>query len=216
MIASPMAQWALSALFALVVAYSVSRIARSVSTRERVSYGIHALMGGTMFVMVWPWGMTLPPILQIVVFSLAALWFVFLLIFPAPPSGDAHHEGPRRLAYHGGMMAAMAVMAIGMSATGMDVVGTETATTMPSMAGMSAPTPLSVTTIAPAWASVVGLVFAIAFGIAALYFLVATIAAVSSTAVTTRPGRFRAVDSAWNLLMAVGMSALFLPLISAT
>jgi hypothetical protein len=235
-ISSPAAQWLLSALFAVVIAYAVVHLGRSSSIRDKISYAIHTVMGLAMLAMVWPWGMVVPPIVQIVVFTAGALWFVSLLLFPGmgkPVDGaPGHHDGRAKTVYHGAMMAGMVAMAVGMAeigggqsfpsgtvtttATG---VGTRAAaatgsTAMPGMPGMA----MSAGAVlpgggVPVWANVLAIACAIAFGVASLAFAGITLATATSGTVTTAPGRLRIADAVWNLLMAGGMTILFLPLI---
>lgn len=219
MITNAFLQWMLSVVFLAIAAYALVRAIRARALVDRVSYGTHVLMGAAMFTMVWPWGMQLLLVPQIVVFGLSTAWFVWLFLsrhhHAAEP--DSHHSGRGILAYHAGMMAAMVFMAVGMmqmGATGSAVAagGHHDMASMPGMdmggsgggGGMGF----------PLWVGIASALAAIGFGIAALYFSGNTLASATSSERASRRGRTRTAEAVWNLLMAVGMAALFIPMAS--
>lgn len=218
MISSPFLQWLLSAVFIAIAVYALVQTIRAHTFADRVSYVTHVLMGVAMFTMVWPWGMNLLLVPQIVVFGLSTVWFVLLLISRRPLSSrhDSHHGGRGILAYHAGMMAAMVLMAAGMmqmGAGGSTVAGGGHHD-MASMPGMDMRGSGAAGMGFPLWVGIASAFAAIAFGIAALYFTGTTLASATSGERKSRGGRARTVDAVWNLLMAVGMAALFLPMAS--
>lgn len=83
---------------------------RSPSLRGRIDAATHVLMCVAMIAMVWPWGVSWPAAPQVVVFSLAAVWFVGQLWVGGRGSSlHAHGGGPFRVAallYHAVMMLA--------------------------------------------------------------------------------------------------------------
>ena len=203
MITNALMQWALSAAFVLITSYSLLGIVRSASVRDRIGYLSHALMGVAMFTMIWPWGMSLVIVPQIVVFSLATLFFLYLAWGDRrhPKSGGAHrghHDGAGKLVYHATMMAGMVGMGFAMLGYGTAMSGAM------DRSGRAA----------PLWVSVMGLLFAVGFAIAAWFFIGSTLAAATAPAARTSPGRLRLADGVWNFLMAAGMLALFVPLIN--
>ncbi|MEU3344936.1 DUF5134 domain-containing protein [Streptomyces sp. NPDC006700] len=75
---------------------------------DRLDHALHAAMGTLMIAMAWPWGMDLPVVPQVVLFSVAALWFMAAAPFRARESSP----GRAVLAAlpHAVMMGAMAWM----------------------------------------------------------------------------------------------------------
>lgn len=173
---------------------------RSRSGRDRVSYFTHALTGMAMFAMIWLWGTALFLVPQIVVFSLATLWFLFLVIsaqrYPQPhglPAG--HHEGSGRLAHHAGMMAAMVRMACGMLGGSSATMPTGGPSAMDSMQGMAMAQGMNMFRVtSPLRVSVLVPVLALGFGVATLCFISRT---VSATAIPNS-GRFMEPES-WRI-----------------
>ncbi|UYY83627.1 DUF5134 domain-containing protein (plasmid) [Arthrobacter sp. YA7-1] len=220
MITNPVAQWLLCAIFILTGAYSLFRTVKPSAVHERISHGAHALMAAAMAAMIWPWGMSLLLVPQMAVFSLAALWFIYL--FAAHPTRqrsdralDSHHGGRGTLAFHGAMMAAMVAMAAAMRAATSGTGNTPGTGPMASMPGMDMPAHSMASAMAtPLWASVLSAACAAGFGIAALFYLGSTLAGATSPHRRTGPGLRATADAAWNLLMATGMAALFLPLVN--
>lgn len=219
MITTPAFQWILSAIFALTFMYAVIRILRSRGVGNRVAYALHALMSIAMVVMVWPWGSQAFLVPQIVVFTAATGWFVVMgLTRSTPGHGDdaaetaGHHDGKRTLFYHGAMMAAMAFMAAGMTTMG-SMPSSPSGGSMGSMPGMDMSgggggTGMSL----PLWVTLTSSLCAIGFGIASLYFLGSALAAATGDDRRSPLARSRTARAWWNLLMAVGMAALFVPM----
>lgn len=221
MISNPVLQWLLSAVFLGLAGYAVLKTVRSRTATDRVSYAAHVLMGAAMFAMAWPWGMDLLLVPQIVVFSLSALWFALLSRtrpgYDASPA-SSHHRGRGILAYHAGMTAAMALMAAGMTQMGAAGGGSASGAhhAMGSMPGMdmSGSAAGAGSLGFPLWVGIASALCAVAFGIAALYFTGSTLASATSAERASRAGLSRTLDAVWNLLMAAGMAALFLPMAS--
>lgn len=215
-------QWALSALFILTTAYAVVWMVRSWTAGDRISYLAHALMGLAMFAMIWPWGMQTWIVPQIVVFSFATLWFLFLIgghgRHPqAPGAHDGHHNSSGQLAYHAGMMASMVGMGFAMLAYGTASVSTGDLAGIDDMSGMDAAGGMASGMSSPVWVTVISVTCALGFAVATVYFLRSTVVAATAPAAPTertRLGGYRTADAVWNLLMAAGMLVLFLPLIS--
>lgn len=217
MITAPFAQWLLSAVFALTFSYAMVGIIRPGSVRDRFAYCLHALMSVAMFAMVWPWGIHALLVPQVVVFTAAALWFTAIAVAGRAPTPDSeeregHHDGKGTLLYHGGMMAAMAVMAAGMTTMGTSQHSVSSMS-MGSMPGMDMSSGSSGGMPMPLWVTLVSAACAISFGVAALYFLGSALAAATGNERRSSLARSRAVRATWNLLMAVGMAALFVPMI---
>ena len=173
-------RWALTALFVVTAALFAAAV-----RRERpVVNALHALASAAMILMIWPAGMSISPLVYLLVFTGAALYFAYLALF-----GD-------RLAhpvYHCAMMAAMAVMGLLMAPN----------TAMPAMSGgshmhmshlpMAMPTPAAAPS--PLWLTATTIVLAAGFAIAALWWFYLLVRG---------PQRPYA-----DLLMALGMSAAF-------
>lgn len=225
MITSTTAQWTLSAVFVLTGTRAVYMIIASPSFQDRRGYTAHALMAAAMFTMVWPWGNDpLLLALQLVVFSLAFISFVHQFLRSRARPADAqqasgHHASAGQLAYHATMMAGMMIMAVVMLASmdGTSMTG-PSSSAMGSMTGMEMSGMPDGGSIAgravPIWALVLSDVCALGFAVATLYFIGSTLAGVLAKEKSTRAGRFRVLDAAWNLLMAGGMVALFYPMTS--
>lgn len=80
MVGSEPLRWLLTAAFVTASALHVLGIwARAGVPRAavaRVSDTLHVIMGGSMIVMIWPWGDAVPPIGWAVAFTVAGAWFV--------------------------------------------------------------------------------------------------------------------------------------------
>ncbi len=219
MITSAPFQWILSVVFIATTMYSIYWVLQSWNARDRVSYATHALMSLGMFAMIWPWGMDLLIGSQIVVFSLATVWFVALIASHRTSRrslthSDGHHDGRPKLAYHAGMMAAMVVMAVAMLGIRSRDMTASVATSGGSMPGMDMSGAAATSLASPLWVNVLAITCVIGFAVAAIYFIGSLLASSTSADRVTRPGRFRIADAVWNLSMAGGMAVLFLPLIS--
>jgi hypothetical protein len=219
MITNTVLQWVLSSTFVIITAYSLFWVVRSRTSRDRISYLTHVLMGAAMCSMIWPWGMALVIVPQIVVFSLAALWFLSLAWHDrhnpkALGAPRGHHDGSGKLAYHAGMMAGMVGMGFAMLGYG-TASGSMGVTAANSVPGMDMSGTMDMSGVASGfWVSVLGVIFALGFAVAALFFVGSTLAAATTVDARTSPGRLRLADGGWNFLMAAGMLALFVPLIS--
>ncbi|AZH84591.1 DUF5134 domain-containing protein [Plantibacter sp. PA-3-X8] len=98
------------------------RAARDRDPVGRLSDIFHVVMSFSMLAMPWSWGMAVfPPVIQIIVFSLATLFYLVLLFgTPAPahhtdpdsPISSHHHAGWPRVGFHAFMMGAMVVMGV--------------------------------------------------------------------------------------------------------
>jgi hypothetical protein len=216
MISNPVIAVLLSIVFVVTGAYSIYGIVTSHTSRDRISYGTHALMSAAMFCMIWSWGQELLLLPQIVFFTAATIWFIVLAAAPASPDGHlatGHHDGRRTLLYHAGMMAAMVVMAFAMIGMNSGMTSSASSMDMGSMPGMDM-SGSGGGMVSPLWVSTVSLVLAIAFGVAAIFFVGSTLMSATAENNQGRSGRRRTADATWNLLMAVGMAALFVPMIS--
>jgi Domain of unknown function (DUF5134) len=99
-------RWIITGLSALsATAWGFAIVSRHRMWSEVVRCGVHFVMAIAMAVMVWPWGAQLPAAGPAVFFSLAAVWFVTLVIVSA-------ETVPLRTVYgyHALMMLAMAWM----------------------------------------------------------------------------------------------------------
>ena len=96
-------RWIVTALFVLSAAECVYAIATGRRVwMHIVGQVLHVVMAVAMVVMAWPRGMSLPTTGPMLVFVLAALWFVALTL------GHPGHRGIN--AYHAAMMLAMVWM----------------------------------------------------------------------------------------------------------
>ena len=139
----------LSVLFGGSGLFLLAQTIRAREPRARVDDGTHVLMCVSMLAMTFPWGDSWPVMPQLIVFGLAALWFVGQL-FVAPLTGGAHRHGTGAvrlvaLLYHAVMMAAMVWM-VGLMSTLMNHSGSgggeqdgRTGSAGTSMPGMSMP-----------------------------------------------------------------------------
>ena len=192
MIGNEVARVALSVLFAVTGAWYLtvlvhSRLRGVVGYGESVSAALHVLMSVAVIAMFWPWGARFPAIAQVTVFTAAAAWFAGQALF----SGDALRARCANW-YHAATMAAVAWIAVVMSAPatavtavaatagsgsmsadmggmdmgGMDMGGAASASPGTGIAGG----PGTATTMAIGWAGPVCLVLAAGFfAIAAWY-----------------------------------------------
>jgi hypothetical protein len=137
MIAAHGLRWILTVLFTVITVFSLHRAVRpgpaDRAPADRATHILHAVMGLAMLAMAWPWGVRLPAPPQVVLFTLAALWFA--LTTAIPRLGGRHPRGHSVL--HAVMMGAMAwmiaAMANAMAPAGGGASGGDT-TSMPGMA----------------------------------------------------------------------------------
>lgn len=127
-------RWFLSVLFAVPVLYGTWRmVVPGTAVAERVGHAWHAAMGALMIAMAWPWGMDVPVVPQVVLFSAGGLWFVAAAPFRA---GDRSPRGAVLAALpHTVMMGAMAWMVAAMDSSG-TMAGHTEAGGMEGMPGM--------------------------------------------------------------------------------
>ncbi|MGQ4515060.1 DUF5134 domain-containing protein [Streptomyces sp. DW26H14] len=179
MIAAVGLKWLLTVLFSAVAGYALWRAlparptgtaAAGQSALDRTAHALHAVMAVAMGVMVWPWGMRLPAVPQVVFFSLAAVWFLVAALF-ARTSGDSV---PRRLGHavpHALAMAAMAWMLAAMDGGPAQASGGGAAQ-MADMPGMDMPAPGSTATMTlRGGGAQTAVVLAVAFLALALWWL---------------------------------------------
>ncbi|WP_030899678.1 DUF5134 domain-containing protein [Streptomyces sp. NRRL F-5126] len=182
MIAATGLKWLMTALFAAIAAYAAWRVAAGPRTAgahghratDRVAHALHAVMAVAMAVMVWPAGMRVPAVPQVVFFVLAAAWFPAVplaraWLVRAPRGGLARglgHALPHALA-----MGAMAWMAAAMAGGPMPGAGGagDAMADMPGM-DMSAPGSTATMTLRGPDATVAWLL-ALAFLVLALWWL---------------------------------------------
>ena len=111
MIESALLRWILTALFALTAIWFMRRAVRAgAGAPERISAMAHVLMSALMVPMAWPWGMTIPAFPQIVLLSLAGLWFLGLAVKKSWPRVEAEPGGRWASLHHAAMMVAMVWM----------------------------------------------------------------------------------------------------------
>ncbi|MEU7088893.1 DUF5134 domain-containing protein [Streptomyces achromogenes] len=117
MIAADGLRWILTLVFAVPVGYGLWRLALpATNLAARVDHALHAAMGALMAAMAWPWGMDLPAVPQVVVFTAGALWFVAAAPFRA---GARSRAGAVMAAWpHALMTGAMAWMVAAMGSSG--------------------------------------------------------------------------------------------------
>lgn len=220
MVSDPVFAWALTVCFATVGVVWLVALTGAQRRIDRGSFFAHVLMSASMAIMPWAWSMAVPALLQIVVFTVAALWYAGLLVLRHAGAHTGHHDGPVFLGYHAAMMTAMvwmsALMALmaggdpagpasahahGMSMPGMNMPGMPTTTP-----GLDAATGLWQQ---PLWAIVITLAFVAMFLVAAVCMLVALVRGRSPAA----PGPLSPVtQTLLNLVMAIGMGGSFLVL----
>lgn len=115
MIQSPLMSWTLTMVFAATSAWCLVGCLRPsaamASAAHRISHLCHAAMGAAMLAMIWPWGAIIPAPLQVIVFMLAAIWFLALALHAR------RRIEIRKPLHHALMMAAMSGMILAMPAT---------------------------------------------------------------------------------------------------
>jgi hypothetical protein len=124
-------RWALTGVFLASIALYARQAVGAGSRQQRFGWWLHVLMAAAMIAMAWPAGMSIPTLLYVLVFTAAALYFVYFAVF-----------GPRldHTAYHAVMMAAMVAMAVVMPAAAMPTISSAAAMGSDahmSMAGMA-------------------------------------------------------------------------------
>lgn len=158
-------RWGLTVLFLVCVGlYGRQAIGAPSSWQQRFGWWLHMPMAAAMIAMAWPAGMSIPTLLYILVFSAAALYFLYFAVFGA---------GVDHAFYHALMMAAMVAMAVVMPTDAM--TGMSPATAMGAghnvpMAGMGT-VHSAATSAPPTWVSVACGLAAAGFVGAALWWL---------------------------------------------
>lgn len=104
MIAATGLRWLVTVVFVAAGVFCLYRCVRHGSVLNRVNDLLHVLMCAAMIAMAWPVGMGFARVPQIVLFTIAAVWFVGMLVV-----GRHRHAG-----HHAVMMAAMAGMVFAM------------------------------------------------------------------------------------------------------
>lgn len=106
---------AVMVIFAVTGGSFAVRAALSGSATQRLGDLSHLLMAVIMILMPSGLSMRVPALLQLVIFTVLALWYAALALF-RPAAGEdyagSHHTGRTRLIYHTLMMLAMAFMAV--------------------------------------------------------------------------------------------------------
>lgn len=123
MIAATGLRWILTTLFTVTTAFSLYRAIRpgpapaESTLPARLNLALHAVMGAAMLAMLWPWGTTLPVVPQVVLFALAAAWFLLAAVLPTGTLRVSVGGGHPRLhsTLHAVMMGATAWMLAVMS-----------------------------------------------------------------------------------------------------
>lgn len=193
------------ALFVLTGGYYLARLVRDRSWDDRILDATHLLMAILMIMMPLGVSTRIPAGLQILVFTAAALWYVYLILFRPRAVAEtvgSHHSGRPRLLYHAGMMLAMVWMAVIMAP--LSGSGDAEAASMPGMImpGMStSPTPAGLP--ARGWADPVSIMIGVGFVIATAWYLVRFVL------VGSAPGRTdvrKLTDNGAAALMAAGMA----------
>jgi len=220
-IGNEVSRWLLSGLFAGLGAWYLAAAGRELFPAGRpgrlgpaVGDGLHVVMCAVMIGMSWSWGVGIPAIAQVTVFTAGGGWFVGQALFGArtcavsagePVGGQAGGHGASW--YHAAMMAAMVWMAVSMSAlttpvTFPVVTAATAAAPVDSMSGMamgSGPGPAMPMGTPAWWVSAGCLLLCAAFFGAALFFA-ATLWRRRGTLPSTGVGA----------LMAAGMAVTFL------
>jgi len=229
-IGNEVARVALSVLFAVIGAWYLTVLVRPrprgvVGYGESVGAGLHVLMSVAVIAMFWPWGARFPAIAQVTVFTAAAAWFAGQALF----SGDALRARCANW-YHAATMAAVAWIAVVMSAPatavtavaatagsgsmsadmgGMDMGGMNMGSPAPSAAGAGiSGGPGTTTAMAVGWADPVCLVLAAGFFAIAAWYAFAALRPLANPGTRHPPGTLSR-DTA-SALIAVGLAVTLL------
>ncbi|HEX5202226.1 DUF5134 domain-containing protein [Paractinoplanes rhizophilus] len=68
-------RWSLTLAFAVATGFHLARLLRPGAGAERISDALHLLMGGSMIVMIWPWGGGVPAGVWAAGFTVSTGWF---------------------------------------------------------------------------------------------------------------------------------------------
>ncbi|MFI8524801.1 DUF5134 domain-containing protein [Promicromonospora sukumoe] len=101
MTSDPVVQWATTALFGVLGAHSLWRLATTRQPFDAASHLLHLGMSAVMVAMVWPWWARLPALPQVAFFALgaavfagAAGWYGLGALGPGAPGRGAPARGP--------------------------------------------------------------------------------------------------------------------------
>lgn len=200
------------ALFAVTGGYYLVRLVRDQSWDDRILALTHVLMAALMIMMPLGWSGRVPAGLQILVFTAAALWYAYLLMFRPYAVSEtlgSHHAGRPRLLYHVGMMLAMVWMAAIMAPLSGPAGAATTSMPNGSMEGMIMPGTGSSSAASGAaapvhgWADPVSVLIGIAFSVATIWYVVRFV--IVGGAVGRVNGR-KLADNGVAALMAAGMA----------
>lgn len=208
------AGWLLSVLFGVAAIYFLFRILVARSGIDRIHNGAHLVMSVVMLAMPWSWYDAIPAALQIVFFTAAAGWYVYLLLF-LPRAGAAAEVGDHRRGwlvwYHAAMMTAMVWMAVAMTARTpspvMGMSGMDHAQHLQGNGGAQMMTGMQPWAVPISWGA------GIFFAVLAVWFLGWFIAQASRF--SSRPPAVASTglaDTGSYVLMAAGMATAFLVL----
>jgi hypothetical protein len=120
-------RWGLTVLFVVCAGLYTRQMFGERKWQPTLGWLLHVLMAIAMVAMAWPVGMRIPSLLYVLVFTAAALYFVYLGLF-GPHVNHAF--------YHAVMMGAMVVMALLMQSAAMPGM---TVTPTSAMAGHNMP-----------------------------------------------------------------------------
>jgi hypothetical protein len=171
LIADEALRWAMTAVLLAATLYSGFRASRKSALAVRVDHGLHAVMMAAMILMLAP-GVQWPVLPQILVFVLAAWWFLIQAASAQPArSGEPAFAGRGLPLYDALSMAAMAYMIVAMDLRGGHGAGTEAAGIQGQAehhggATVALPMPAS----GQEWSGQPATVFAVAFGLAGVFW----------------------------------------------
>ncbi|MFK0121097.1 DUF5134 domain-containing protein [Streptomyces sp. NPDC090994] len=210
-------RWILTALFVLPALHALWLAARPGRTLpNRVGHLLHAVMGGAMAAMAWPWGMDLPTDPQVVLFSVAAVWFAATATLRSPAT-DSLRTRLLAAVPHVVMMLAMAWMAAVMDGSAMGSGGSGGGHHDMEGMDMSATGAISVMSLTGAGQQWTAALLAVVLTALGLLWLSQ---AFDRGRVVTAPGRGAAVpvraeaaEPACHGAMAVGMAVMFVLLL---
>ncbi|KQN91234.1 DUF5134 domain-containing protein [Arthrobacter sp. Leaf69] len=221
MFGSEFLRWGLTALLLAASLYAVFRAGRPSPPATRVGFGLHAGMMFAMVLMVVP-GLQWPALPQILLFGLAAWWFVLRAVAwrPAPAGmhapaaspgrGRAERAGRGSLLYDALTMAAMAYMLVAMDLHGAyGTLAVSDAAGIPDQAphhagpavALSLPGALPVAE--QGWVSQSAVVLALAFGLAGAVWCLLLFRRLST------PGRPRSGEALLELAGSASIAVMF-------
>lgn len=213
---------AIVALFAITGGWFVVRLVLDHDRHDRVFDLSHVLMSGVMIAMPFRWSAHIPAAAQLVTFSAAGLWFVYLAMFnpsavhPATPlTHGRHHSGRPRLLYHAAMMLAMVWMAVimapvtdaGAMQMAMPPAGpTGTPTDVHDHSGGTTGAAMTMPSDLHPWATPISIMIGIGFAMAALWYIGRFVVLAGRRRAGRGPDLGRLADFGSAALMAAGMS----------